>query len=466
MKKRLSIGRQLSLLAGGFVLATLAVCATYHVTLGRLTVASSQQAKQSVDALSNSYQLLDRLAIAQASVQRLLREKDPDVIEKLMLDQQQQQKQLLAQIAEGGESTLAVKAKYDVWAATCRKVVDISLQGNAADANYQFLTVATTQCDQILAELRKVNEAIQQTITAQSELQRKSANSLRTKVFAGTLAAMAVIIVVAVTMIRSLNRTLRKIIGSLQENSSHLDSASREVSDSSQSLARSASEQAAALEETTSALEEMSSMTKQNADTAQKASSLSAEAQDAAGKGNLAVQKMGSAINDIQKSATATAKIIKVIDEIAFQTNLLALNAAVEAARAGEAGKGFAVVAEEVRNLAKRSAEAARSTAAMIEESVTNAKNGVAVSSDVARMLEVITTSSTKANSLISEIAAASGEQAKGIEQVNTAVGQMDKVTQSNAANAEESASAAQELSCEAQRLDGAVHELMGLVGK
>ncbi|HEY0007901.1 MAG TPA: methyl-accepting chemotaxis protein [Tepidisphaeraceae bacterium] len=285
----------------------------------------------------------------------------------------------------------------------------------------------------------------------------------------GLIIGISVALLSAVTLgffvIRSINTALTKMANSLGDGSGQVAAAANQVSASSQSLAQGASEQAASLEETSSALEEMSSMTRKNAESAQQASALSSEAKGAADKGNAAMGKMTAAINDIQKSASETAKIIKVIDEIAFQTNLLALNAAVEAARAGEAGKGFAVVAEEVRNLAMRSADAAKNTAAMIEESVQNSRNGVTIAGEVGRMLEEITAASTKVNALIGEIAAAGQEQSQGIGQVNTAVTQMDKVTQSNAAAAEESASASEELAAQATQMTSIVSDLMALVG-
>jgi len=272
-------------------------------------------------------------------------------------------------------------------------------------------------------------------------------------------------IILALWITRSITGPLNRIIGSLTEGSSQVASAADQVSSASQSLAEGATEQAAGLEETSSSLEEMSSMTRQSADNSEQANGLSTEAKKAADTGTQSMQRMSRAIQDIQKSSDETAKIIKVIDEIAFQTNLLALNAAVEAARAGEAGKGFAVVAEEVRNLAMRSAEAAKNTASMIEESVKNANNGVEIAGEVGKVLDNIVDSVSKTSELIAEINGAAKEQAQGIDQVNTAVSQMDKVTQQNAANAEESASASEELSAQAESMQQVVTELVSLVG-
>ncbi len=238
-----------------------------------------------------------------------------------------------------------------------------------------------------------------------------------------------------------------------------ISSASGQIASGSQSLAEGTNEQSSTLEEVSSSLEEMSSMTQQNAQNAGQATTLANDARAAAESGNESMKTMISAIDKIKESSDETAKIIKTIDEIAFQTNLLALNAAVEAARAGDAGKGFAVVAEEVRNLAQRSAEAAKNTAEMINESVENASGGVKISQEVGDQLTVIVEGIGKATSLVSEIDAASKEQAQGIEQVNTAVAEMNKVTQQNAANSEESASASEELNSQAAELNAMISE-------
>jgi methyl-accepting chemotaxis protein len=209
----------------------------------------------------------------------------------------------------------------------------------------------------------------------------------------------------------------------------------------SQALSEAASEQAATIEETSSSLEEMSSMTKQNAENAGQANILITGNNQLMDKTSISMTELTQSMKDIAASSEQTQKIIKTIDEIAFQTNLLALNAAVEAARAGEAGAGFAVVADEVRNLAMRAAEAARNTSALIEDIVNKIQGGVGVVTLTNQNFGEATRNSGKVRDLIAEMAAATREQAQGLEQVNQAVAEMNKVTQQNAAGAEELAS-------------------------
>jgi len=360
------------------------------------------------------------------------------------------------------EGTLTARAAYG---AARDKIFALSREGKKKEAMELYHRDFVPPFRKLLEQTISLNGANKKSAEDASTQISTAVSTGKTGSIIGVIAAVLAGTLIGTLITRAVNKTLNRIAGTLSAGSDQTSAAAGQVASSSQSLAQGASEQAAALEETTSALEEMASMTKKNAETCQQAASLSNETQKSAAKGNDAMNKMSSAIDDIQKSAAETAKIIKVIDEIAFQTNLLALNAAVEAARAGEAGKGFAVVAEEVRNLAMRSAEAAKNTAAMIEESVNNSKNGVTIAVEVGKNLEEITTAATKVNGLVSEISAASREQSQGIGQVNTAVSEMDKVTQSNAASAEESAAAAEQLSSQSVQLREVVEELVALVG-
>jgi len=278
-------------------------------------------------------------------------------------------------------------------------------------------------------------------------------------------AAVILGLVVAIFIIRGINRALRRATDSLSAGSEQIVAAAAQVSGSSQSLAEGASEQAASLEETSASVEELSSMTKRNAQSAEQAKTIAQAARHSADRSATSVTQLTTAMGDLKSSSAEVAKIVKTIDEIAFQTNILALNAAVEAARAGEAGMGFAVVADEVRNLAQRSAQASKETAAKIESALAKSDEGARISEEVAASLGGIIEQVRKLDTLVSEIATASHEQTQGIGQVNIAISEIDKVTQSNAAAAEESASAAEELNAQAAELNCLVGDLLTLVG-
>ena len=266
-------------------------------------------------------------------------------------------------------------------------------------------------------------------------------------------------------IVRSTTRVLRDLAGNLDQGATQTASAARQVSAASQTLSSGASEQAASVEETSASLEEISSMIRSTADNAEKAKALAGEAHAVAQAGSRTMVEMTQAMAAIDTSSAEVAKIVKNIDEIAFQTNILALNAAVEAARAGEAGAGFAVVADEVRSLAQRSAAAAKETADKIEAAIASSRNGSLSCDKVRESLTQIADKVSSTDALVGEIATAAREQAQGIEQINTAITQMDQVTQSNSASAEESASAAEELDAQAASLKDMVGQLRQLVG-
>jgi methyl-accepting chemotaxis protein len=260
----------------------------------------------------------------------------------------------------------------------------------------------------------------------------------------------------------ALNQAVNEMRQALQEVSTaadHVTSASQQLSTASEQLSSGAQEQASSLEETAASLEEITGTVKQNAENARHANQLAVGSRDTAERGGHVVTSAVAAMGEINKASKKIADIITTIDEIAFQTNLLALNAAVEAARAGEQGRGFAVVAAEVRSLAQRSATAAKEIKGLIQDSVQKVQDGSELVNKSGQTLQEIVSSVKKVTDIIGEIAAASQEQSGGIDQVNKAVGQMDQVVQSNAAQTEELSSTAQSLSAQA-------HQLQTLVAK
>jgi methyl-accepting chemotaxis protein len=264
---------------------------------------------------------------------------------------------------------------------------------------------------------------------------------------------------------RNIAVRLGSVAATLVHAGGQLADTSTQVTASSKSVSQGVNRLAAAIEQTSASFDQIGATSGQNAAHAEEAKQLAGEARSAAEAGHRDMQEMRTAMDAIKASSGAIASIIKTIDEIAFQTNLLALNAAVEAARAGQRGLGFAVVADEVRALAQRSATAARETASSVEAVITKSERGVEVSGKVARWLEDIVSRTRNVDTLVAEIAEASAEQRAGVGQVSLAIGDMEKVTQTGAITAEQTAATVQELNAQANAVRGAVVELQRLAG-
>jgi methyl-accepting chemotaxis protein len=247
--------------------------------------------------------------------------------------------------------------------------------------------------------------------------------------------------------------TLQGVLSSITSSTEAVRSGASEITQASDDLSRRTEQQAASLEETAAALDQITTTVRKTAESSAEARKLATEARSNAEHSGDVVQHAVTAMNGIAKSSAEIGNIIGVIDEIAFQTNLLALNAGIEAARAGDAGRGFAVVATEVRALAQRSADAAKEIKALISASGAQVKTGVSLVGETGTVLVQIAGQVTDLNALITEIAASAQEQASGLHQVNTAVNQMDQVTQQNAAMVEQATAASHSLTSEAVEL-------------
>ena len=372
----------------------------------------------------------------------------------------------LGQLAEDGETgtivkalrqeaSLVVESHEELTRAVADDKMDTALETFSGKVQPRLAEIAQASSSLVDEENRELAGA---SAAAASKSQRLTAVAVLLAV-AGLVLASSVIWIV-----RGANASLTALAARMADSANHVASAAQQVSSASRSLAQGASQQAASLEETSASTEEILSITRKNADHASEVAGLMQKTAEDSTESNRTLDRMVEQMKEIDGSSHKIARIIKVIDEIAFQTNILALNAAVEAARAGEAGLGFAVVADEVRNLAQRCAQAARDTAALIEESISTAGDGNAKLDQMAGAVRSMTQSANHVRSLVDEVNLGSQEQSRGMEQISRALLQMEQVTQQTAAGAEQSASAGAELDSHATRLRDLVHEMRGLI--
>ena len=425
-----------------------------------------------IDLTAGVGKRLNEVAVADRGIMLGYMNKDDDFVQRNTLRMEDARKQIDEQMkamrpllvtAEGKALMDGMDQDLAAFDPLVKHYVELGEKGQFAEAQKlvdEKMAPVVAAMDERSTALLKINRDI---LTESQQRADALAASSRWSVSVALILVLGISILV-VFVLRMVNANLREAINELSEGAGQVASAANQISSSSQALAQGASEQAASLEETSASSEEINSMARKNAENSQAANGLVTQSQQKFNETNHSLETMVAAMSDIKASSDKVAKIIKVIDEIAFQTNILALNAAVEAARAGEAGMGFAVVADEVRNLAQRCAQAAKDTAALIEESIVKSNDGKIKVDQVAIAIRAITEESAKVKTLVDEVSLGSQEQTRGIEQVAKALTQMEQVTQQSAASAEESAAAAEELTAQASTLMEVVRQLRAMV--
>ncbi len=396
---------------------------------------------------------------------------DPDKVKAAEDQAKELQKALDAILAqpnldrESLENVKKISADHKAYTEEAQKVYTAVSKGD--QSQMEKVGALAEKNDALKKSLEAVNQGFATRL--QTDIQTSVDGSRKQRytniiLFLGVVILSIVLIYLIVK--RSIYRPLQQAASEISDGAAHVADASTQVSSAGQALSEGASNQASAIEETSSSLNEMAAMIRQNAQNAEETDKLMKKnTGEVLREANEAMTRLTQSIEDISGASEATRRIIKTIDEIAFQTNLLALNAAVEAARAGEAGAGFAVVADEVRALAMRAADAAKETTRLIDNTLKTVTQGKEYTTLTQAAFNKNLDLSNKATALVSEIAAASKEQAVSIEQMNRAMESIDTVVQQMASHAEETAGASEELSAQSAAMKGVVEELVTLLG-
>lgn len=351
-------------------------------------------------------------------------------------------------------------------------------------AGFFYLCISTAAFEKLKKEnaglLEKMKSESETTLTGLATESQAAASVIRTENsrnigrinrFNARVFSLAIVAVLAASffmvflLVRIiLTRPINQMVKLLDDCSDNVSDSAQKLFSASHSMAEHAANQAGSIEAGSSSLEELTAMTQQNSDHARQADSLMQESVRIITRADASMEKLAGSMSEISAASNETSKIVKTIEEISFQTNLLALNAAVEAARAGEAGAGFAVVAQEVRNLATRAATAAKDTSDLIEKTIGKVEDGARLVSQTYADFSEVLKSATKVAGIMGEIAAASGEQTAGIEQLNTMITEMDRVVQQIVANAQSSAGASEAMTEQSGRMKDMVSDLIVLV--
>jgi methyl-accepting chemotaxis protein len=476
MSRKMTIGKKLFLSLGTALLLAVVMGATTVISITRINA----NLDQVVHADARRQVLADAIKLNVSEMVSLLRAqqlrasmKDQDFVEKYYRDYQSQindlnhnVEQLAPMIAtQAGQAYVeSMRAGSGQMAEFNDRVHQKVSQGDTNGGVAIFMNEFLPYAHQLREQSDKF-AAMQTEFMTERAQAVKSVETQALWLTIGMLLGYAVLVGIVVVIVHRINQELRVTAASLSAGAAQIAAVATQTAETSQSLAKGATSQAASVEETSAAAEEINAMARQNADNSRTTAELVAESGGKFSQANQTLEEMVLAMGEITESSAKIAKIIKVIDEIAFQTNILALNAAVEAARAGESGQGFAVVADEVRNLAQRSAQAAKDTALLIEDSIAKAVSGKGKVDQVATVIRGISEDGLRVKVLIDDVHRGSDEQSRGIEQIGKAITEIERITQTTAANSEESAATAEELSAQAQALQETIAALNMMVG-